>query len=218
MKPRSGRPSASISTSTSTCPTPRESDKVADTVSYDKVAECAREAFCGQRFRLIEAVAGKVADAILATFARVQSVSVTIHKPHAPIAATFSDVGVTLRRTANRRCVMSEALLALGGNVGNSRAILDRAVTLLCDGIDVRLKARSSDYLTQPWGLKYQAPFVNLCIAVDTALSAARSAGARPRRRAAASAATAPMRSAGARAPPTSTSSPMTTSPWTNSV
>ncbi len=65
---------------------------------------------------------------------------------------------------------MSEALLALGGNVGNSRAILDRAVALFCDGIAVRLTARSSDYLTPPWGLKYQAPFVNLCIAVDTAL------------------------------------------------
>jgi len=66
---------------------------------------------------------------------------------------------------------MSEALLALGGNVGNSRAILDRAVALLCDGIAVRLTARSSDYLTPPWGLKYQAPFVNLCIAVETALA-----------------------------------------------
>jgi 2-amino-4-hydroxy-6-hydroxymethyldihydropteridine diphosphokinase len=65
---------------------------------------------------------------------------------------------------------MSEALLALGGNVGNSRAILDRAVALFCDGIEVRLKARSSDYLTPPWGLKYQPPFVNLCIAVDTIL------------------------------------------------
>jgi hypothetical protein len=29
---------------------------------------------------------------------------------------------------------MPEALLALGGNVGNSRAILDRAIGLLCDG------------------------------------------------------------------------------------
>jgi 2-amino-4-hydroxy-6-hydroxymethyldihydropteridine diphosphokinase len=65
---------------------------------------------------------------------------------------------------------MTEALLALGGNVGNSRAILDRAVTLLCDGKEVRLKARSSDYLTPPWGLKYQPPFVNLCIAVETSL------------------------------------------------
>jgi len=32
---------------------------------------------------------------------------------------------------------MAEALLALGGNVGNSRAILDRAVALLCDGKEI---------------------------------------------------------------------------------
>jgi 2-amino-4-hydroxy-6-hydroxymethyldihydropteridine diphosphokinase len=66
---------------------------------------------------------------------------------------------------------MTEALLALGGNVGNSRAILNRAVTLLCDGKDVRLTARSSDYFTPPWGFKYQPPFINLCIAVDTVLT-----------------------------------------------
>jgi len=65
---------------------------------------------------------------------------------------------------------MTEALLALGGNVGNSRAILNRAVALFCDGKDVRLKARSSDYLTPPWGLKYQPPFINLCILVETSL------------------------------------------------
>ena len=74
------------------------SDKVADTVSYDKVVECASAAFCAQKFRLIEAAAGSVADAVLARFPRVQSVRVTIHKPHAPIAATFSDVGVALLR------------------------------------------------------------------------------------------------------------------------
>ena len=66
---------------------------------------------------------------------------------------------------------MTEALLALGGNVGDSRAILDRAVKLLCDGDDIRLTARSSDYRTPPWGFKYQPPFINLCIAVETALS-----------------------------------------------
>ena len=66
---------------------------------------------------------------------------------------------------------MTEALLALGGNVGNSRAILDRAVALLCDGTEVRLTARSSDYRTPPWGFKYQSPFINLCIAVETTLS-----------------------------------------------
>ena len=57
---------------------------------------------------------------------------------------------------------MAEALLALGGNVGNSRAILDRAIALLCDGKEIRLIARSSDYRTPPWGFKYQPHFINL--------------------------------------------------------
>jgi 7,8-dihydroneopterin aldolase/epimerase/oxygenase len=74
------------------------SDKVMDTVSYDQVVACASKAFCAQRYRLIEAAAGSVADAVLAQFPRVNSVSVTIHKPHAPISAIFVDVGVTLTR------------------------------------------------------------------------------------------------------------------------
>ena len=76
-----------------------KSDKVADTVSYDAVVTCATEAFLSQRFKLIEAAAGRVADAVLTGFPRVKAVTVTIHKPHAPIAATFSDVGVKLVRS-----------------------------------------------------------------------------------------------------------------------
>ncbi len=40
-----------------------------------------------------------VADAILATFSRIRAVKVTVHKPHAPIAAIFDDVGVMLTRS-----------------------------------------------------------------------------------------------------------------------
>jgi len=74
------------------------SDKVKDTASYDQVADCAAKAFTGKRFKLIEAAAGAVADAVLAAYPRVNAITVTIHKPHAPIAATFSDVGITLVR------------------------------------------------------------------------------------------------------------------------
>jgi 2-amino-4-hydroxy-6-hydroxymethyldihydropteridine diphosphokinase len=66
---------------------------------------------------------------------------------------------------------MAEALVALGGNVGDARATLDRAVAALCDGEAVRLIARSSDYRTPPWGVEDQAPFVNLCLLVATTLS-----------------------------------------------
>jgi 2-amino-4-hydroxy-6-hydroxymethyldihydropteridine diphosphokinase len=66
---------------------------------------------------------------------------------------------------------MPEALLGLGGNVGDTRATLDQAVALFADGKAVVLRARSSDYRTPPWGVTDQAPFVNLAIAVETALS-----------------------------------------------
>jgi 2-amino-4-hydroxy-6-hydroxymethyldihydropteridine diphosphokinase len=66
---------------------------------------------------------------------------------------------------------MAEALIAFGGNVGDARAILDRAVAAFCDADAVRLIARSSDYSTPPWGVTEQARFVNLCLAVETTLA-----------------------------------------------
>jgi dihydroneopterin aldolase len=78
------------------------SDKIADTVGYDQVVEVASRTFCAQRHRLVEAAAGAVADAVLATFPAVAAVRVTVHKPHAPIAATFADVGVTITRARKK--------------------------------------------------------------------------------------------------------------------
>jgi len=76
-----------------------QSDSIGATVSYDKLVGVATDAFCARRYRLIEAAAAAVAEAILASFRRVQSVRVTIHKPHAPVPATFTDVGVSIVRS-----------------------------------------------------------------------------------------------------------------------
>ena len=66
---------------------------------------------------------------------------------------------------------MAEALIALGGNLDEAREIMDRAIASFCDGDEVRLVARSSDYRTPPWGVTEQPPFINACIAVETELS-----------------------------------------------
>src|SRR5262249_36818228 len=66
---------------------------------------------------------------------------------------------------------MAEALLGLGGNVGDVRTTLDRATSALCEGTDVRLIAQSSDYATPPWGVEDQPAFVNRCVAVETKLT-----------------------------------------------
>ncbi|HVY59274.1 MAG TPA: dihydroneopterin aldolase [Xanthobacteraceae bacterium] len=74
------------------------SDKLADTVSYSAIVEAAVTAFTARSYRLVEAAAGAVADAILSAFPRIESLQVTVHKPHAPIAAIFGDAGVTITR------------------------------------------------------------------------------------------------------------------------
>jgi 2-amino-4-hydroxy-6-hydroxymethyldihydropteridine diphosphokinase len=66
---------------------------------------------------------------------------------------------------------MAQALLGLGGNVGDVRTTLDEAVAQFADGKGVTLISRSSDYSTPPWGVENQPPFVNLAIAVETTLS-----------------------------------------------
>ena len=66
---------------------------------------------------------------------------------------------------------MVEALIGLGGNLGDVRATLEAAVRAFCDGADVRLAARSADYRTPPWGKEDQPPFINACIAVETLLA-----------------------------------------------
>jgi dihydroneopterin aldolase len=75
------------------------SDKLADTVNYTELVDTVSAAFRAKRYRLVEAAAGAIADAVLAAFPRVTRLQVSVHKPHAPIAAVFADVGVTLVRS-----------------------------------------------------------------------------------------------------------------------
>jgi len=74
-------------------------DRLADTVSYSNVVACATAAFKDVNYRLLERAAGAVADSILNAFPKISVVKVTVHKPHAPIAAIFEDVGVILTRS-----------------------------------------------------------------------------------------------------------------------
>ena len=65
----------------------------------------------------------------------------------------------------------AEALLALGGNIGNVRATFERAIAMLCDNDAVQLIVRSSDYRTPPWGVTDQPAFINAVIIVTTSLA-----------------------------------------------
>lgn len=74
------------------------SDDVADTVHYGELAERVAAIVAGEPVDLIETLAERIAGAALEDV-RVHDVSVTVHKPHAPIPLTFADVSVTVHRT-----------------------------------------------------------------------------------------------------------------------
>lgn len=78
------------------------SDDLADTLDYGALAQRATAIVGGPPCKLVEAVAGRVADDVM-TDARVHAVEVTIHKPSAPIPLDFADVAVTARRSRRTR-------------------------------------------------------------------------------------------------------------------
>ncbi|MDQ1130190.1 dihydroneopterin aldolase [Microbacterium sp. SORGH_AS_0888] len=73
------------------------SDDVADTVHYGEVAEDVVAVVTGDPVDLVETLAQRIADAVLARPA-VEAVRVTVHKPGAPITVPFADVAVTIER------------------------------------------------------------------------------------------------------------------------
>lgn len=66
---------------------------------------------------------------------------------------------------------MTLAYVALGSNLGNSQQQVIDAVDALGGIPDTRVLARSSLYLTPPWGVLDQPAFVNAVVLIDTQLS-----------------------------------------------
>jgi dihydroneopterin aldolase len=74
------------------------SDDLADTVDYGALTLRVKEAVERDPVDLVETVAQRVADVCLADD-RVGWAEVTLHKPQAPIEATFDDVALTIHRS-----------------------------------------------------------------------------------------------------------------------
>ena len=74
------------------------SDDLSLTVDYAAVTESVVQEIEGDRCQLIERLAGRIADRIKRENSRVEKVTVTVHKPQAPVYATVKDISVTITR------------------------------------------------------------------------------------------------------------------------
>ncbi len=74
------------------------SDDLTETINYADLAQIAYDNIVGERVQLIERLAGRIAEEISSTYPQITSVSVTVHKPHAPVDVNFEDISVTITR------------------------------------------------------------------------------------------------------------------------
>ncbi|MGN7970509.1 dihydroneopterin aldolase [Microbacterium sp. 22296] len=74
-----------------------ETDDVVDTVHYGELAERLVAVVAGEPVDLLETLAQRLADDVLRDD-RVDAVTITVHKPQAPIPVPFGDVAVTITR------------------------------------------------------------------------------------------------------------------------
>ena len=132
-----------------------ESDDLADTISYAEVADDVVRRVRGEPCDLIEALATRIAADVLARD-RVEAVEVVVHKPQAPVGHEFGDVEVSVRRV--RRVPV---VIALGSNLGERRATLERVVRDIADLSGFRLDRVSPVIETDPVGGPEQAAYLN---------------------------------------------------------
>lgn len=74
-----------------------ETDNMADSVHYGEVYTCTKEIVEGEPFNLLEALTTAIGQTLLKRFLAIEAVTVTTHKPNAPIPGVFKDVAVQRR-------------------------------------------------------------------------------------------------------------------------
>lgn len=141
------------------------SDDLADTVNYAEVAGDVVALIEGDSLDLIEALASRIADRVLAR-PLVEAVEVVVHKPEAPVGHPFTDVRVRVTRERQ-----SQVVIAMGSNIGDSIETLhDAAISLygLIDIVEV-----SPVVETDPVGGPDQPAYLNAVVTGTTHLAPA---------------------------------------------
>jgi dihydroneopterin aldolase len=76
-----------------------QSDTISDTIDYAAVYGEVKQVVEGPPAKLIETVAERIAQRLLARYSRLEGVRVEVEKPGAPIPGVFEAVKVVLERT-----------------------------------------------------------------------------------------------------------------------
>ncbi len=146
------------------------SDELGDTVNYGEIGAAALARIEGQPHDLIERLAELVADDALA-HPSVDEVTVTVHKPQAPVGVPFGDVTVSV----TRRRQPVPVVIAVGANLPwghrSPHDTASSAMESLAHHPAVRVVASSALHDSDPVGGPEQPTYVNAVVVARTSLS-----------------------------------------------
>ncbi len=142
---------------TSTC-----GDDLTKTVHYGEVSLDIIKFSTENRFDLLEMLANNLAKYLLKKYPLMQYVTLTVHKPQAPIPTEFADVTLTITRK-NTVCY-----LGIGSNLGEKEQYLNSVINLIEANDNVILLAKSSFITTKPYGVTDQPDFLNGVLKIKT--------------------------------------------------
>ena len=152
-------------------------DDIARTVNYATLAAEVVAVLTGEPVDLVETLAQRIADVALAV-PGVEAVDVVVHKPQAPVGVAFDDVMVAVRRRRDaaagpldrRPADEVDVVLALGGNMGDTRATLRQAIADLDAASGLWVRAVSPLARTTAVG-PTQDDYLNAVLTARTTLS-----------------------------------------------
>lgn len=140
-------------------------DCLEESVNYGEACRFITQFLTENTYRLIEAAAERLAEAMLCAMPLLSGVKIELCKPHAPIGLPFGNVSVEIERRRHT------AYLSVGSNMGDKEAFIRNGIAEL-DGVSgVRVEKVSKLILTKPYGGVAQDDFLNGAVEIGTLLT-----------------------------------------------
>lgn len=142
-----------------------KTDELENSIHYGEVSAFMTAFMKEHTYKLIEAAAEHLVEALMLNYPLLAGVTLELKKPWAPVGLPLETVSVKITR------FWHEAYIGVGSNMGDKKAYLDQAVAALDSTCDCCVEKVSTYLVTEPYGGVEQDDFLNACLMVKTLLS-----------------------------------------------
>lgn len=140
-------------------------DELSLSVNYGEVCHFIHDFMKENTYKLIEAVAEQLAEALLLSFPLIRELELEIRKPEAPVGLPFESVSVRIIRKWHT------AYIAIGSNLGEREEYINSALDKMKKEPKLRVIKVSDILHTAPYGDTAKEEFLNGAVKVETILT-----------------------------------------------